>query len=258
MSPASSLSGAGHIFKSIDAEDGLLSQHVVGQIRELIKSGKLAEGDRLPSERQLGEQLGVSRTVVREAIKLLRAAGLVRVRMGVGSFITLPSRNIFEDSLGRFSASKQKELQDLIEVRETIEPRIAALAAQNGTVQDIAKLERAVTEMERYVSDPYEYIVADNTFHNVLAEACHNNLFKLILYSIVDLLQENRRVSLSLPGAAERANTHHRRILEAVAAKDPQAASAAMIDHMRQIRGELKQAKTVIEDSSRQNNLNRL
>ena len=100
--------------------------------------------------------------------------------------------------------------------------------------------------MEKYVSDPYEYIVADNTFHNVLAEASRNHLFELVLYSIVDLLQENRRVSLSLQGAAERANYHHRRILEAVKAGDPEAASAAMVEHMRQIQGELKQVKTAL------------
>ena len=174
--------------------------------------------------------------------------------MGVGSFITLPSRNIFENSLGHFSESSHNKLDDLIQVRETIEPRIAALAAHNAMPQDIAKLEQAVADMESYVSDPYEYIVADNTFHNVLAEASHNHIFELMLYSIVDLLQENRRVSLSFPAAGERANAHHRRIVEAVKAGNPETASAAMVDHMRQIRGELKQAKTILEENVHQSN----
>lgn len=243
MSTISPTPSEDSIFKSIEDEDGLLSQRVAERVRELIMAGELSEGDRLPSERELGEQLGVSRTVVREAIKLLRAAGLVRVRMGIGSFITMPSRNVLEEPLSHFADPDQKKIQDLIQVRETIEPRIAALAAQYATPDDIARLEQAADDMERNVSDPHEYIVADNTFHNVLAEASQNSIFQLILHSIVDLLQESRRIAVSSPGGANRANYHHRRILEAVKAGDPEAASAAMDEHMRQIQGEIEQMR---------------
>lgn len=243
MPSASTAPSEASIFKSIEDEDGLLSQRVAEQIQELIMTGELSEGDRLPSERELGEQLGVSRTVVREAIKLLRAAGLVRVRMGIGSFITLPSRNVLEEPLSHFSEPDHKKIQDLIQVRETIEPRIAALAAQNAAPDDVARMEQAINDMDRSISDPNEYIVADNTFHNALARASQNSLFQLILHSIVDLLQESRRIAVSSPGGADRANYHHRQILAAVKAGDSDAASKAMGEHMRQIQGEIDQAK---------------
>jgi len=240
VSSSARLSDGSSVFKSIEADEGLLSQRAAEQIEELIRLGKLSAGDRLPSERELSEQLGVSRTVVREAIKLLRAAGLVRVRMGVGSFITVPSRNILEGPLSRLSAPGHKLIQDLIQVRDAIEPPIAALAAQNATDEDIAKLAQALDEMERDVSNPGEYIVADNAFHFALAEAAQNSVFQLIANSIVDLLQESRRLAVSSPGAVKRANYHHRHILEAVKAGDIDGAYMAMDEHMHQIRDDIE------------------
>lgn len=228
------------IFKTIETDEGLLSQVVADQISDLIMSGELDEGDRLPSERELAEEVGVSRTVVREAIKLLRAAGLLRVRVGIGSFVTLPSRNILEEPLSRFSTPERRKITELIQLREAIEPPITALAAQNATSKDIAKLEQAIEEMQANLTNPHEYIVADNVFHNTLAEATQNSLFQLIVHSIVDLLQESRRFAVSSPGAAERSSHHHRQILEAVKAKDVEGAQEAMIAHMSQIMGDIE------------------
>lgn len=230
----------GSIFKAIETDEGLLSQVVADQISDLIMSGELNEGDRLPSERELAEEMGVSRTVVREAIKLLRAAGLLRVRVGIGSFVTLPSRNILEEPLSRFSTPERRKIAELIQLREAIEPPITALAAQNATSEDIAKLEQAIEEMGANLTNPQEYIVADNVFHNTLAEATQNSLFQLIVHSIVDLLQESRRLAVSSPGAAERSSYHHRQILEAVKAKDVEGAQEAMIAHMSQIKGDIE------------------
>lgn len=231
---------SGSIFKAIDSDEGLLSQVVADYITDLIMSGELDEGDRLPSERELAEEMGVSRTVVREAIKLLRAAGLLRVRVGIGSFVTLPSRNILEEPLSRFSTPEKRKIAELIELREAIEPPITALAAKNATSEDISKLELAIEEMQANLNNPHEYIIADNVFHNTLAEATQNSLFQLIVHSIVDLLQESRRLAVSSPGAAKRSSYHHRQILEAVKARDVEGAQVAMIAHMSQIKGDIE------------------
>ncbi|HET6443257.1 MAG TPA: FadR/GntR family transcriptional regulator [candidate division Zixibacteria bacterium] len=231
---------SGSIFRAIDSDEGLLSQVVADYITDLIMSGELDEGDRLPSERELAEEMGVSRTVVREAIKLLRAAGLLRVRVGIGSFVTLPSRNILEEPLSRFSTPEKRKIAELIELREAIEPPITALAAKNATSEDISKLELAIEEMQANLNNPHEYIIADNVFHNTLAEATQNSLFQLIVHSIVDLLQESRRLAVSSPGAAKRSSYHHRQILEAVKARDVEGAQVAMIAHMSQIKGDIE------------------
>ena len=118
----SDTSGIGGIFRSVQMDDGILSQRAAQQIAELVTSGELREGDRLPSERELGEHLGVSRTVVREAIKMLKAAGLVRVRPGVGSFVTEPTTNILEGPLTFFTGSHPRTVEELVQARELLEP----------------------------------------------------------------------------------------------------------------------------------------
>lgn len=229
------MSGGREMFKSMEMEEGLLSQRAAEQIRQLIRDGELAEGDRLPSERELAEFLGVSRTVVREAIKLLRAAGLVRVRLGVGSFVTRPPQNILEEPMSFVGGPDSQKLADLQQAREVFEPAIAALAAANASAEDIAKMERAVVEMEANIADGLKYIEWDNIFHSALAEATKNRIFQMVVHSLVDLLQESRRLAVSSRGAADRASRYHRRILEAVRSKDPEEARRAMDEHMRQI-----------------------
>ena len=222
------------IFRTIKLEEGSLSVQATHQIRELIRSGELKKGERLPSERDLGERLGVSRTVVREAIKMLRASGYVKVRMGVGSFITEDPVNILEDPLNYSNDPESKKIADLHQVREVLEPAVAALAAQNATPGDIHKMEAAVLDMEGNLSNGYRYIEADKMFHVALAEATNNSVFTLLLNSIVDLLQEARRLAISTPGAGERSSHYHRRILEAVKNKEAEEAFNLMTEHMQQ------------------------
>jgi len=225
---------APNIFRAIKLDEGLLSVQAAHQIRELIRSGELNKGERLPSERELSERLGVSRTVVREAIKMLRASGYVKVRMGVGSFVTDDPINILEDSLSYSTDPESKKIADLHQVREVLEPAVAALAAQNATLEDIEKLEASIQVMEQNLSNGNRYIEADKLFHIALADASKNSVFTILLNSIVDLLQEARRLAISTPGSGERSSHYHRRILEAVKSRDAEEALLAMTEHMQQ------------------------
>ena len=127
------------IFRTVRLDEGLLSVQAARQVRELIQAGELRRGERLPSERELCEQLGVSRTVVREAIKMLRASGLVKVRLGVGTFIAEEPANILEGTLNYADDQEARKISDLQQVREMLEPAAAALAAQNANPEDIQK-----------------------------------------------------------------------------------------------------------------------
>jgi len=222
------------MFRTLKLAEVSLSIQAAQQIRDLIRAGELKKGDRLPSERELSERLGVSRTVVREAIKMLRASGYVRVRMGVGSFVAEDPVNILEDSMSYSNDPESKKIADLHQVREVLEPSVAALAAENATLEDIHKMELILLEMEQNLSNSYRYIEADKLFHVALAEATKNSVFTLLLNSIVDLLQEARRLAISTPGAGERSSAYHRRILEAVKKRDAEEACNAMRLHMQQ------------------------
>lgn len=226
------------IFHTIKLDEGSLSIQATHQIRELIRIGELKKGDRLPSERDLGERLGVSRTVVREAIKMLRASGYVKVRMGVGTFVAEDPINVLQDSLSYSNDPESKKIADLHQVREVLEPAVAALAAQNAELDDIHKMEKIVQEMELNLSSGYRYIEADKLFHVALAEATKNNVFSILLNSIVDLLQEARRLAISTPGAGDRSIHYHRRILEAVKNRDAEEAFIAMSEHMQQTKSD--------------------
>jgi GntR family transcriptional repressor for pyruvate dehydrogenase complex len=227
------------IFRTIKTDEGLLSVQAAHQIRELIRSGELNKGDRLPSERELSGHLGVSRTVVREAIKMLRASGVLKARIGVGTFVAEDLVNILEDPLSYSNDPESKKIDDLQQVREVLEPTIAALAAQNATEESIAKMEQAIFEMERNMSNGHKYIEADNVFHITLAEATGNSVFVLMVNSIVDLLQAARRLAISSPGAAERSSFCHRQILNAIKARDPGEACNAMDEHMQQTKQDI-------------------
>lgn len=232
----------GDLFGSLQLDEGILSHQTAQHIRELVKSGGLRVGDRLPPERELGERLGVSRTVVREAIQILRAEGLVRIRMGVGTFVTQSAPNILEGPMSFLQHSESKKIQDLLEVRNLIEPAIAALAAENASPNHIARMEQAILDMDGFISDGHHYIERDNHFHIALAEASNNSVYLLLINSIVDLLQENRQLAISVPGAAKRANGYHRRILDAVRSKEPKKAFAAMAGHMDQMAQDVRTA----------------
>ncbi len=227
------------LFSSIQLDDGILSGRAAQQIQDPRRAGERRGGHRLPSERELSEYLGVSRTVIREAIKLLKAVGLVRVKQGVGTFIAEPGPDALEAPISAFMGSGPRVIADLHQVREILEPQIAELAAQSISDDQIAGLERSLREMEDNILHLQKHIEADQRFHSILAEATQNSVLQLLVYSIVDLMQKERHLSFASPGATERGCYHHRRILEAVRSRDPEWTRQEMQAHLRQIRDDM-------------------
>jgi len=214
-----------------------LYERIVNQIEQRIESGDLKVGDQLPSEHELAEQFAVSRTAIREAVKALRQKGLVEIRPGRGTFITNETSDTIRNSLGmmmKFGATKGSG--NLVEVREILEPEIAALAATRITTEYITAMQDAVKIMDTALDNVEVYIEADLDFHLALAEATQNPFILILMDSIIDLLREQRkRISLA-KGGLERGQFHHKRILEAVTSRDPQASRKAMHDHLQQVR----------------------
>ena len=223
------------MYKAIQASR--LYEQIVQQIEESILKGELSEGSQLPAERDLARQFGVSRTAVREAIKALQEKGLVDALPGRGTFVTNGDTSPMRRSLDRIIKSGETDGWDyLVEVREILEPEIAALAAMRATEQDLSNLRDAVTVMDRAARDSDAYIEADLDFHLALAEAAGNPIVLSLIDSIVGLLREQRLQIFRTGGGPERGQFHHRRILDAVARHDPQGARAAMQAHLSQVR----------------------
>ena len=197
----------------------------------------------MPAERELAEQFGVSRTAVREAVKALREKGLVEAYPGKGTFITSGSSNPMRQSLDRMMRSAQVDAtSSLVEVREILEPEIAALAAVRATEENLNSLREAVAVMDAAKRDPDAYIEADLDFHLELAEAAANPLILSLIDSIIGVLREQRMRIFEVDGGPDRGQYHHKKILEAVEHQDAPGAREAMRAHLRQVREDSRSA----------------
>ncbi|HEY7127330.1 MAG TPA: FadR/GntR family transcriptional regulator [Ktedonobacterales bacterium] len=218
-------------------------EQISAQIEQLIISGHLHNGDRLPTERDLADQFHASRTAVREAMKTLAQKGLVEMRPGRGTMVIDGTSQAMQHSLGlllRLGPAGSEE--NLVEVREILEPEIAARAAERASQEHLTALQKAVASMDASLEDATPYIAADNAFHRTLAQATHNALLLTFVDSIVGLLSEQRTHVFSVPGGPARGQVHHKQILEAVRRHDPEAARAAMQAHLHQVRADVETA----------------
>ncbi len=212
-----------------------LYEQIVDQIERRILAGDLKIGDQLPAERELAEQFAVSRTAVREAIKALREKGLVEIRLGRGTFVTSGAAGAVRRSLGLLLKT-ENGFVNLEEVREILEPEIAALAATRISEEYITAMTEAVETMDTALDNVEIFVEADLDFHLALAEATQNPIIPSLMDSIIDLLREQRKRTGNVEGGLARGQYHHKKILEAVIQHDPQAARKAMQDHLQQVR----------------------
>lgn len=222
-----------------------VSEQVAGQIEKRILDGELHSGDRLPTERELAEQFQVSRTAVREAMKMLAQKGLVDMRPGRGTIVIDGAHKAMQHSIDLVMKLKLGEVggsDKLVEVREILEVEIAGLAAARATDKEIAVMRAAVKVMDESLDDADAFIAADNNFHAALAEATQNTLILILVNSIVYLLSEQRKQIFETGDGPWRGQIHHKRILESIVKHDPAAARAAMRAHLQQVREDVSAA----------------
>jgi GntR family transcriptional regulator, transcriptional repressor for pyruvate dehydrogenase complex len=213
-----------------------LFEQIVEQVEESILKGRLKPGDQLPAERDLAQEFGVSRTAVREAIKTLREKGLVEAYSGRGTFVTSGTSQAIRQSLDlMLRINPQEGLLHLAELRQMLEPEIAARAATRIDEQLLATMQEAVDQMDAYLEDPDGYVEADLDFHLALAEAAGNPLILSLLDSIVGLLRAQRTRIFRVEGGPQRGQFHHKRILAAIEKHDAEKAREAMREHLIQV-----------------------
>lgn len=217
--------------------DKLYTQ-VADQIEQLMIDESLRPGEKLPGEREMADRMGVSRTVVREAIRVLGVRGLVAVKSGCGTYVQEPSAKDAVASIERFLKLRQtgEPFTHIHEVRTMIEVETAGLAAERASPDDISRLQSTIEGMSAHRQDMDAYIEYDHAFHEGLAEATHNSLFGVLLGPISGLLHQVILVSVQAPGALDAGLNHHRNILDQVRRHDPEAARQAMREHLAQAR----------------------
>jgi GntR family transcriptional repressor for pyruvate dehydrogenase complex len=185
----------------------------------------------MPTEKQLCEQFGVSRTVVREAVRALEARGVVRGGSGQGLRVVAVDGESVSRSMTLYIRGRPGiTYEEVRDVRAMIEIQIAGKAARQATDDDVARLTSAAERLERAIGSEEEY-EADVAFHRLIADATHNELYAIMLDSIADVLVESRRLSPT-ESAASRGAGRHRRILNAIIAHDPDRARDEMRKHL--------------------------
>lgn len=211
-----------------------LYRKIARQLSQLIAAGEFTPGQRLPAERDLAQQLGVSRPSVREALIALEIEGKVEVRVGSGVFVTAQQPSVtpvpLQEGEGPF---------ELIKARSIVEGETAASAAEEAEPADVAAIRQAVAEMERAHAEEQGSDTADRAFHLAIARGTHNGP----LLSVVQLLWDQGRGAVwkqmekhfETPDLREATVRDHRAILEAIEAHDPAAARVAMRRHLARV-----------------------
>lgn len=204
---------------------------VVDRLAAEIGSGRLAPGARLPTEQEMMAALGVSRTVVREAVAALRAQGLVTTRQGLGAFVATDPRRPFRiDPEGLQSL---EAVVDLMELRMAVEIETASLAAERATAKQLRAIDQALAAMDRAIARNESAIDEDYAFHRAIAQATGNAQFPRFLEYLGRFIIPRQTVRLSGARAYLDAFQHeHRTIRDAIRKHDSAAARAAMRQHL--------------------------
>jgi GntR family transcriptional regulator, transcriptional repressor for pyruvate dehydrogenase complex len=214
--------------------DGSTAQ-VVAFVRQLIDRGRVGPGDRLPTERQLAVQVGVSRPTVRAGLRALAAMGIIRSRQGSGTYIS-EAPSLASEPLSLMAALYGISGAQMYEARRVLEVGAAGLAAERATPEQMASMADEVASLFERMDDPLRFLNHDITFHRIVAEASGNPIISTLVETVSALYYERRRRTAEQ--ASDRdlmdAAAAHRRIYQAIRARDADAARRAMHDHLVQ------------------------
>ena len=210
-----------------------LYEQVAAQITEWIARQGLQPGDRLPPERELATRLGVSRATLSQALVALEVVGVVTVRHGDGTIVTAEAaRRASARSISDAIRAHADRIPEVIEARDALETKLAALAAVRRTDDDLAVIDDALAFMARDVEAGGRGVEGDERFHGAVTAAGHSPLLAAMMRTISELIAETRLESLSQPGRPAASLAGHQRIADAIRAGDPEAAATAMHAHV--------------------------
>lgn len=220
---------------------------VMQEILDRIVSGTYPQGSALPSERELSEEFDISRTVLRESVKVLTEKGLVTTWRGRGTIVEPASRwRTFDPDLLaarlRYPGG-EAVIRELLILRRGIEPVVASMAAVHATTDQRRALEQRFAELERCQHDAAEYVVADGDFHDEIVRIAGVAIAADLFALMAEPFTLSRRGTALIPGGLQAAHAQHRRVYECIQAGDGPGASAAMIEHIESAESRLEQLR---------------
>lgn len=231
-----------------------LKERVINQLTRLIEDGDLRPGDQLPSERELSEELQVSRGTVREAVQFLQAVGLVEIRHGSGTFVRLAAEpGKLRGEWREWTIRHSDRIRDLLEIRRGLEPFAAELAAGRVRPDDLAAMEDALGQMEPVVNRPNvtALVQADAAFHHALCAASGNPALTEFADALGEQLMRERGATWDLPDRPQRSLAEHRAIYEAIRDRDPERARESVLQHLTSVERDLETSLLDSNDDKR-------
>jgi GntR family transcriptional repressor for pyruvate dehydrogenase complex len=217
-----------------------LHKEVAEILSERIVTGQYPEKSLLPPERALCEKHGVSRTVVREAVKLLESRGLVRIERGRGTVVQAPHHGPVTSSLKLMLRRNRHAIGQLLEVRKILETGMVALAAERRTEENLQRMEQALEVMRLKPDESKGYVDADVEFHAEIARAAQNPVLLTILAPLEELLRESRVATFSGPDVVKIRTGQHEEIYACIRSQDAAGAQAAMFRHLSDTQEDLR------------------
>lgn len=224
------------LFKPINQKSESVYQKIVNELKSSIVQGKLKPGDKLPGERDLSEMLGVSRTSLREALKLLAASGLVTIKHGQGVFIAEQDQETYIRRFVEHILIDKEKIAELFAIRKVLEVNAAAWAAEKGKPdQKLALREIVIVTKQKLNGDKGDLLLLaehDSAFHNTLAAATNNSVLINIMYSLLDLIGDSRCQAMQVPSRPLKSLDEHLAVADAIIAGDQKKAKEKMLQHL--------------------------
>ncbi|MBP2641523.1 MAG: nanR [Firmicutes bacterium] len=224
---------------SLDSKSGFTRTNVfdytVKRLQKMIDDGNLRPGEKLPSERELVAQFSISRSVVREALRVLEAQGLVAIQQGKGVYVQRPGLQTVLQPVQRLLKDGSITLQNLMQARYILEPEIVKIASKMINETQLLRLEQEYHEMIKYLDYPEKYLEADKNFHSLLVSCTGNPVLVIMMCPIITMFNGFIELLYQVPGTPQKVFTAHDTILKALRDHDPEAAAAAMRSHLQEV-----------------------
>jgi GntR family transcriptional repressor for pyruvate dehydrogenase complex len=220
-----------------------LSSTVQEQIEQAIREGKLPTGEKLPTEMELCDNFGVSRTVMREALRGLSAKGLISIEKGRGTFVKVVSASSVTDPMHMYLTMNYKSdyALDVVHARQAIEPSIAAMAAAHRTEEELRLLQDNYRRLTEWKEDHHLLANLDGEFHLLVAKASDNPIMPLVIEPIHRLMP---KIKMAVYGVVKDAHAsaveYHGKIVQAIEAKDEEGARHWMAEHLKQAEAHIR------------------
>jgi GntR family transcriptional repressor for pyruvate dehydrogenase complex len=211
---------------------GQTTEHVVPRVYELIKQEDLQPGDRLPPERELAKQLGISRPSLRAALSSLISMGVLQSRQGSGTFLVDGPPALDSEPLRLLAQLHGFSFDHMFETRSVLEVGAAGMAAERATGEQLANMSEEIADMYAALNDPQQFLLHDINFHRAVAAASGNPTLATLVEMVSTVLYERRRDTIGRAHDFNEAVEWHRRIYRAIRSRKPEEAREAMREHI--------------------------